>query len=501
MARVARELDLSDRTVTRAVILFVVLGFLGLLAGGVTAGLVMIDNQQRVGWVNHTYEVERHIDRLRLQLERLESARRGYLLDEDQTYRLIFDDADASLTHEIAQLRALTQDNPTQRANAAHLSEQAARLRLLLGSSMIARTLGLDRKALDDFRSDGSVALAREARSVGVAMMAEENRLLSTRLTTQRRTVGLFYGVLVASGILLLLVATASILLILRYVRALSASRDSLKALNVTLEQAVAIRTRDLQRANDEIQRFAYLVSHDLRSPLVNVLGFTAELEQSGQTIGALLQRVEKEAPQLLDAETRRAVYEDAPEALGFIRTSTQKMDRLINAILRLSREGRRTIAPERLDMARLVQSIADTMRHRLDEVGAELTVETALPEIVSDRFAVEQILSNLIENSVKYLKPGRPGRIWVSGRIDGRRAIFEVRDNGRGIDPKDHERVFELFRRAGPQDQPGEGIGLAHVRALAYRLGGGVTCESALDAGAVFRLTLPLTYLPETAA
>jgi signal transduction histidine kinase len=101
-------------------------------------------------------------------------------------------------------------------------------------------------------------------------------------------------------------------------------------------------------------------------------------------------------------------------------------------------------------------------------------------------------VLSNLIENAVKYLKPGRPGQITVRGHQVGGRVIYEVQDNGRGIDPKDHERIFELFRRSGVQDQPGEGIGLAHVRALAYRLGGLITCESALDQGATFRLSLP---------
>ena len=360
MARVAKELDLSDRAVTRAIILFVLLGFLGLLAGGVTAGLVMLENQRRVGWVDHTYEVERHIDRMRLEMERLEGARRGYLVDADPAFRLVFDDAEASLVHEVAQLRALTPDNPVEVASVARLADQTTHLRVMLGASMIARSLGQTQRALEDFRTDGSVALARNARAVGAAMMAEENRLLSGRMTTQRRTVAMFYGVLIASGVLLLLVATASILLILRYVRALGSSRDSLKILNDNLELAVAVRTRDLQRANDEIQRFAYIVSHDLRSPLVNVLGFTAELEQSGRAITALVRRLEADAPQLLDPEAQRAVYEDAPEAIGFIRTSTQKMDRLINAILRLSREGRRTIMPERLNMGRLVQGIAE---------------------------------------------------------------------------------------------------------------------------------------------
>jgi signal transduction histidine kinase len=90
---------------------------------------------------------------------------------------------------------------------------------------------------------------------------------------------------------------------------------------------------------------------------------------------------------------------------------------------------------------------------------------------------------------------------VTVRGREEFGRAIFEVQDNGRGIDPKDHERVFELFRRSGVQDKPGEGIGLAHVRALAYRLGGTVDCQSELDQGATFRLSVPLRITSEQAA
>jgi signal transduction histidine kinase len=498
MARVAAELDLSDRAVTRAIILFVILGFIGLMAGGLTAGLVMVENQNRIDWVNHTYEVERHIDNVRLQVVRLESSRRGYLINPDPAFRNIFADAESQIATELSRLRVVTADNPAQQANIDRLSRQLTRLRVMLGSSMVARGLGQTAEAVQDFQTDGSVELARNAAATGLAMTDEENRLLARRMATQESTVSLFYAVLVASGVLLVFVAIASVLLIGRYVRALAASRDGLRALNENLEQAVAVRTRDLQRANEEIQRFAYIVSHDLRSPLVNVLGFTAELEEAGKVIASLIEKVTVEAPHLLTPEVRRAISEDAPEAIGFIRTSTHKMDRLINAILKLSREGRRTISPEPLDMDRLVHGVADNFRHRLDEVGAELTVEGPLPTVVNDRMAVEQILSNLIENAVKYLKPGRPGRIRVRARFQGDRIVFEVEDNGRGIDPKDHERVFDLFRRAGKQDQPGEGIGLAHVRALAYRLGGTVTCDSALDAGAVFRLSLPMTFVPE---
>ena len=191
----------------------------------------------------------------------------------------------------------------------------------------------------------------------------------------------------------------------------------------------------------------------------------------------------------------------DLPESLGFIRASTQKMDRLINAILRLSREGRRVLTPERVELSRLLGGVADSLKHRADELGAVIEIAPNLPTVVSDRLALEQIFSNLIENALKYLKPGRAGRIEVSAHRRGERVVVEVADNGRGIHPKDHARIFDLFRRSGAQDQPGEGIGLAHVRALGYRLGGTVTVDSALDAGATFRVSLPVTLTPEAAA
>jgi signal transduction histidine kinase len=113
---------------------------------------------------------------------------------------------------------------------------------------------------------------------------------------------------------------------------------------------------------------------------------------------------------------------------------------------------------------------------------------------VISDRFALDQVFSNLIENAVKYLRPGVPGRIVVSGRRDSERVVYTVADNGRGIDPRDHARVFDLFRRSGAQDTPGEGIGLATVRALVFRLGGIIALESNLGQGATFTLSLPLT-------
>jgi signal transduction histidine kinase len=256
-------------------------------------------------------------------------------------------------------------------------------------------------------------------------------------------------------------------------------------------------READLREANDEAQRFAYVVSHDLRSPLVNIMGFTSELEALREDMFRRLQELRGRDVSPADTKADAQLGADFDEAIGFIRTSISKMDRLINAILRLSREGRRTFHPERVDMTALLEAVQANATVQAEAANATIAA-ARLPAIISDRLALEQIFSNLLENAIKYLRPGVPGLIEISGRASGPMVVYEVRDNGRGIDPKDRERVFELFRRAGAQDKPGEGIGLAHVRALVRRLGGNITLTSEPGRGSTFSVVLPRRWSAE---
>ncbi|MGA4555048.1 MHYT domain-containing protein [Methylorubrum aminovorans] len=239
----------------------------------------------------------------------------------------------------------------------------------------------------------------------------------------------------------------------------------------------------ELRESNEEIQRYAYIVSHDLRAPLVNVMGFTSELEAVREELRTLLR----------DHPQGKRIDDDIGESLSFIQAAIIKMERLIAAILKLSREGRRRFNPEPLAMTVLVRGIADAQRHQADRQGATVTVADALPEIVADRLAVEQVFGNLIDNALKYLDPSRPGRIEISAKpAAGNRIRFAVSDNGRGIAARDHGRIFELFRRSGTQDQPGEGIGLASVKALVRALGGRIEVSSQPGKGTTFVVTLP---------
>jgi signal transduction histidine kinase len=485
MAPPANTVSERQKRFGQAVIIFVTLGFLAVLAAASAAALVVVRAQYVATWISHTYQVEEQLEILSRQAASMRAEAVIAAIrhrPKDQRY----DRAKTELFAAIDQIATETGDNPRQQARIPLLRQYHGEIRALL-----------DPPAGADFLAtlDKVDAVREKLAPVRAAMGQEETSLLNDRVAAERVAVGRFWVVLPLAALLLVVVAIASVLSIRRFTAELASSRDELAALNEGLEDAVQERTRDLQRANDEIQRFAYIVSHDLRSPLVNVMGFTAELDASRKQLEKLIETVEEKAPELLTEDMKVAARDDLPEAIGFIRSSTQRMDRLINAILRLSREGRRALTPEMLETTAITQTAIDSLRHRIDELGAEVRIEGALPGIVSDRVAFEQIIGNIIENAIKYLKPGRAGLVRVRGQSQFGRANFEVIDNGRGIAAGDHERIFDLFRRSGVQDQPGEGIGLAHVRALAHRLGGTVDVVSELDKGATFKISLPVMF------
>jgi len=269
----------------------------------------------------------------------------------------------------------------------------------------------------------------------------------------------------------------------------LQTARDSLQTLTDELEDRVKERTEALTEANEEIQRFAYIVSHDLRAPLVNIMGFTSELESASNRLAGYFART---APDVDEAAAASIATEDIPESVNFIRKSSVKMDGLIGAILKLSREGRRQLKRERVQLDELVETSLASLQHQIEEAGVSVAIEPSLPSVVSDRLALSQIIGNILDNAVKYLAPGRPGEIKITAEESGGRVKLRIADNGRGIAEQDLKRIFDLFRRAGKPDRPGEGIGLAHVRSLVRALGGDVTVASKLGEGTAFTVDLP---------
>ena len=260
--------------------------------------------------------------------------------------------------------------------------------------------------------------------------------------------------------------------------------------MNEELEQRVSERTLELQEANEEVKQFAYIISHDLRAPLVNLKGFAAELRFAVQEIqtscAEILPRLDPEKAQSLT----RAMNEDIPEALQFIDSSSSYMDDFIKAILKLSRLGHRELDFSDVDTRKIVDKMLEALSYQIDQKKVTVKLGT-LPTIVADQVSMEQIIGNIVSNAIAYLDPDRPGEIEITSEYGTKETLFRIRDNGRGIAEQDMEKVFAPFRRAGPPDVPGEGMGLAYVQALVRRHGGRIWCESEPGIGTTFTFTI----------
>jgi signal transduction histidine kinase len=266
----------------------------------------------------------------------------------------------------------------------------------------------------------------------------------------------------------------------------LERSRNELLAAKEKSEQTA----QELHEINEEMQNFTYIVSHDLRAPLVSITGFSAELKGAVKEISPL---VASSIGQLPAAEQQRVtamLKEDLHDSLDFIGSSVKRMDRLIDNILHLSRHGRRELKAETVPMEPLVQEILNSLGHQIEEKRVTVTLGT-LPTLVGDKVALEQIMGNLIDNALKYLQPGRDGELSITAHDTNGMVTFQIRDNGRGIAPEDQHKVFDLFRRVGTQDVQGDGMGLTYVKTLVRRHGGRIWCSSEPGVGSTFSFSM----------
>lgn len=263
----------------------------------------------------------------------------------------------------------------------------------------------------------------------------------------------------------------------------LGKSRQEIVSARDRSEQAA----QELQESNDELRNFTYIFFHDLREPLVNLKGFTGELQANLAEATELLRESAERLAERVRERLTIVLQQEAPEALHFIDTSVHQMDLLFNAILTMSRLGRRKLKPETLDMTELVQSAAAAHVQQ----AAKLTIGP-LPSLVADRTSMKLIIGHLLDNAMKYLQPGRPGEIAVSAEPGNEAITFHIRDNGRGIAHEDLSKIFDIFRRAGRQDVAGEGMGLAYVKTLVRRHGGRLWCVSELGVGSTFSFSIP---------
>lgn len=250
-------------------------------------------------------------------------------------------------------------------------------------------------------------------------------------------------------------------------VAALRRSHDGLEEKIRERTEELSRLTADLRRSNTDLEQFAFLASHDLRAPLRQVSAYASLIEED------LGDRV--------DHETRGR--------LRFLQEGVEKMRALVDSLLELSRVGRAELRLEAVDPAALAQEILQRVEQDLAQANARVDVRP-MPPVRADAGLVKQVYQNLVLNAVRYRRD-EPLVLELGGRRENGMVRLHVRDNGRGVDPKARERIFEAFRREHV-DVPGSGLGLSIAKLIVERHGGGIGVEPQAAEGSEFWFTLP---------
>lgn len=250
-----------------------------------------------------------------------------------------------------------------------------------------------------------------------------------------------------------------------------------LEWLNNELEKQVSERTGQLEHSNEvllqaniELQHFAHAMAHDLQTPLRSIAGFA----------------------QLVQKRVKQYGIADVDDWTAQVIDNTRRLQALIQGLLAYTRVDAQAIRAEEADTNEVFDEVAKSLRAMIDETKAEVS-RAELPTVPCVRSQIGQVLQNLIENGLKY-NTATPPKVFVSCERQGESWLFSVSDNGMGIDPKYHERIFGMFDRLHGYGQiPGTGIGLALCRRIVERHGGRIWVESREKAGATFYFTLPV--------
>lgn len=245
----------------------------------------------------------------------------------------------------------------------------------------------------------------------------------------------------------------------------------------------------ELLEKNKDLEQIIYAASHDLRSPLVNIQGFSKEIEYSLNELTSILKDLNKNNNK---KRFLSIIDNDIPDSLKYIQKSVKKMDSILYGLLKLSRTERASLNIVKLDINNLIADVLHNFEFILKEKNIKVELNK-LPKCKGDPLQISQVFSNLVDNAIKYSHPERQNIISISGRKKDQNIIYCIEDNGLGISEKNQNRIFEIFYRINPEKSEGEGLGLNIVRKILYRHGGKIWIKSKEGCGSKFYISMPI--------
>jgi PAS domain S-box-containing protein len=238
---------------------------------------------------------------------------------------------------------------------------------------------------------------------------------------------------------------------------------------------------------NKELESYLYIASHDLRSPLVNIQGFSQRLLKQTNELKSIITDLKPDSQVQMKIDT--IINEGIPKSLHFILSNVVKMDSLISSLLQISRTGRLTLSISKVDMNRLFKTIVASQDHQLTECSAQIRMHR-IDDCYGDENLLNQLFSNIIDNAIKYRDKDRNLLIELESKVQYKNVIYSIKDNGRGISKRNLEKIWDVFFRVDTQEK-GEGIGLSIAKTITSKHKGKIWVESEEGVGSTFFVEL----------
>jgi signal transduction histidine kinase len=461
-------------------------------------------------WALHTKEVIARVSETDRNLLEGYSTIGNMTFRDDRSVGAALRDSQERVRRQIGDLWRLVSDNAAQQARIQIVARQTNRFMDWLTSQEKLSRSGARKSAHARFNE--GVLLLKKVHAPLDDVMREEERLDQQRTDALRSSLARQVWTTALGGAAILGTTLVLALLFLRNIaRRLAVLRSNARSLAegmslrepltghdeiAEVDRAFHEMAHSLAQDKQENEMFVYSVSHDLRSPLINLQGFSQELLVSYREFQQIFQ--DAGLPAELRQRGIKLLNEDVGESIRYIQTAVGRLSRIIDGLLRLSRAGRVEYQWQAVDVEPLVVKVIEALHDTISAQKAEINVYE-LPQVWGDPTAVEQIFANLIQNAVLYLDPARSGRIEVGSEDHDQTTagagfrVYYVRDNGLGIPEAYHTRLFTAFSRLHAKVAQGEGVGLALVRRMVERHGGKIWLESSAGVGSTFFVALPV--------